>query len=200
MVIEQSTEKAAFALCRPPGHHAGRANCGGYCYINNAAVAANWLASHGRVALLDIDYHAGNGTQDIFYERADVLTISIHADPLYEYPYYSGYADETGAGSGLGFHSNYPLPAGTPDGLYLETLAAALHKITTYQPGSLVVSAGMDLFEGDPLGKFRVTSSGIREIGREIANLGLPTVIVLEGGYNNHALAENMLSFLASFH
>jgi len=196
---DSTSPKAAFALCRPPGHHAGRANCGGYCYINNAAVAANWLSRHGRVALLDIDYHAGNGTQDIFYERADVLSISIHADPHVEYPYYSGYADETGAGQGLGCHRNFPLPAGTPDSLYLATLAEALLQIRLFGPSSLVISAGMDLFGGDPLGKFRVTSSGIRTIGHEIASLGLPALIVLEGGYNNAALGENMLAFLEPF-
>ena len=194
-----SAPKAVFALCRPPGHHAGRANCGGYCYLNNAAVAANWLSRHGRVAVLDIDYHAGNGTQDIFYERADVLSISIHADPQEEYPYYSGYADETGAGPGLGFHRNFPLPTGTPDELYLATLADALRCMVDFQPGFLVISAGMDLFGGDPLGKFQVSSSGIRAIGREIAGLSLPAVIVMEGGYNNAALGENMLAFLESF-
>lgn len=192
-------ERAAFALCRPPGHHAGRANCGGYCYINNAAVAANWLAQRGKVALLDIDYHAGNGTQDIFYERADVLTISLHGDPQAEYPYYSGYADETGAGPGLGYHHNFPLPAGTSDAHYLATLGAALRLIRAYEPGFLVVSAGMDLFGGDPLGKFNVSGSGIRTIGREIASLGLPALIVMEGGYNNAALGKNMLAFLEGF-
>ncbi|MEJ5224351.1 MAG: histone deacetylase family protein [Anaerolineales bacterium] len=189
-------ERTAFALCRPPGHHAGRANCGGYCYINNAAVAAHWLSARGRVAVLDIDYHAGNGTQDIFYTRADVLTLSIHADPDFEYPYYSGYANETGAGPGLGFHQNYPLPAGTDDAAYLAALDDALGRIRAFWAAYLVVSAGMDLYDGDPLGTFHITRAGIGEIGRRIGALGLPTLVVMEGGYNNDALGENMVALL----
>lgn len=189
-------ERTAFALCRPPGHHAGRENCGGYCYINNAAVAAHWLSARGRVAVLDIDYHAGNGTQDIFYTRGDVLTISIHADPNFEYPYYVGYANETGAGPGLGFHRNYPLPAGTDDAAYLATLDDALGLLRAFDAAYLVVSAGMDVYDGDPLGAFRVTRAGIAEIARRIGALGLPTLIVMEGGYNNDALGENIVTFL----
>jgi acetoin utilization deacetylase AcuC-like enzyme len=189
----------AFALCRPPGHHAGKANCAGYCYINNAAVAANWLSKQGKTAILDIDYHAGNGTQDIFYERADVLTISIHADPAYEYPYYAGYADETGAGEGLGCHRNFPLPFRVEDQAYLQNLSEALGLIQSFGARHLVISAGMDLYGGDPLGKFSITKDGIRQVGQEIAGLGLPTLIVMEGGYNNAALGANMLEFLKNF-
>lgn len=196
---QKSTPTSAFALCRPPGHHAGQANCGGYCYINNAAVAANWLTQFGKVALLDIDYHAGNGTQDIFYERADVLTVSIHADPDFEYPYYCGYADETGTGMGRGFHQNYPLPVGTDDITYLNTLNQALTKISAFRPSSLVVSAGMDIYGDDPLGKIHITRAGIAQIGAQIANLNLPTLIVMEGGYNNDALGKNVCAFLAAF-
>lgn len=191
--------KSAFALCRPPGHHAGKSYCGGYCYLNNAAIAANWLASSGKVALLDIDYHAGNGTQDIFYERADVLTISIHADPDMEYPAFSGYADETGAGAGSGQHRNFPLPPGTDDARYLSTLGEALFLVKSFSPAFLVVSAGMDLYSGDPLGTFKVTREGIRQIGQDIANLELPTLIVMEGGYNNAALGENITTLLENF-
>ena len=193
-------QRAAFALCRPPGHHAGRANCGGYCYLNNAAIAANWLASlKGKTALLDIDYHAGNGTQDIFYQRPDVLTISIHADPNFEYPYFSGYTDERGSEAGLGFHRNFPLPAGTLDSTYLETLDQALQLIRDFAPACLVLSAGMDIYESDPLGKIKVSRAGISEIGRRIAGLGLPTAIVMEGGYNNEALGENVVRLLGAF-
>jgi acetoin utilization deacetylase AcuC-like enzyme len=192
-------EKSAFALCRPPGHHAGKAGCAGYCYINNAAVAANWLSEQGQTAILDIDYHAGNGTQDIFYERADVLTISIHADPDQEYPYFCGYADETGAGAGLGFHHNFPLPAGTDTNGYLESLGSALNLIRSFEAEYLVISAGMDLFGGDPLGKFKVTKSGIHQIGREIAKLDARSLICMEGGYNNAALGENIVAFLEAF-
>ena len=189
-------QRSAFALCRPPGHHAGKDYAAGYCFINNASVAADWLSSKGKVALLDIDYHAGNGTQDIFYERSDVLTISIHANPDYEYPHYIGYADETGAGPGLGFHRNFPLPAGTDDAAYLQTLDQALGQITVYGPSFIVISLGMDTFDGDPLGKFKVTRNGYQEIGKRIAALGAPTVVVMEGGYANEALGENIVTLL----
>jgi acetoin utilization deacetylase AcuC-like enzyme len=190
----------AFALCRPPGHHAGRAYAAGYCYLNNAAIAAHWLTQFGTVAVLDIDYHAGNGTQDIFYQRPDVLTLSIHADPDEEYPYFSGYANQTGSGPGLGFHQNYPLPFGTDDAAYLDTLAQTLERITAYQPSSLVISAGMDIYGEDPLGRIRVTREGIRQIGQAIAGLNLPTLIVMEGGYANEALGLNVCAFLDAFH
>jgi len=189
-------ERSAFGLCRPPGHHAGRDYAGGYCFINNAAVAANWLSSKGRVAVLDVDYHCGNGTQDIFYARDDVLTISIHADPDYEYPSYFGYADETGAGKGIGYHQNFPLPAGTDDAAYLETLDQALQRIREFNPDYLVLSAGMDIYADDPLGTIKVTTEGIRNIAQKIASLNLPTAIIMEGGYNNDALGRNILAFL----
>lgn len=192
-------ERAAFALCRPPGHHAGRSFCGGYCYFNNASIAADWLSKMGKVAILDIDYHAGNGTQDIFYQRGDVLTISIHADPDSEYPAFCGYADETGAGKGSGLHRNFPLPAGSDDKQYLSALEEAIDLIQSFAPEYLVLSAGMDLYSGDPLGKFRVTRDGIREVGARIAKLGLPTLIVMEGGYNNAALGENIAALLGEF-
>lgn len=191
--------RSSFALCRPPGHHAGREIAGGYCFLNNAAIAAQWLTQFGRVAVLDVDYHAGNGTQDIFYARRDVLTISIHADPAFEYPYYTGYANETGKGDGLGFHHNFPLPAGTDDAGYLSTLEKAITLIQQFSPAHLVVSAGMDIYEGDPLGKFKITRQGIGEIGRRIAALNLPTAIVMEGGYNTDALGENVAAFLEGF-
>ena len=187
---------SAFGLCRPPGHHAGRDYAGGYCFINNAAVAANWLSSKGRVAILDVDYHCGNGTQDIFYEREDVLTISIHADPDYEYPSYFGYSDECGEGKGFGYHHNFPLPAGTGDETYLETLEQALQRIREFKSDYLVVSAGMDIYADDPLGTIKVTTEGIGDIAQRIAAINLPTVIVMEGGYNNDALGRNILAFL----
>jgi acetoin utilization deacetylase AcuC-like enzyme len=192
-------EHAAFALCRPPGHHAGKDYAGGYCFINNASVAANWLSSKGKVALLDIDYHCGNGTQDIFYEREDVMTISIHADPNFEYPHFAGYADERGTGKGLGFHHNFPLPAGADDAAYLRALDRALKLICNFKPAYLVVSAGMDIYADDPLGKMKVTTKGIGEIGKRIASLSLPTVIVMEGGYNNEALGKNITGLLGEF-
>lgn len=193
------TQDSSFALCRPPGHHAGRDYAGGYCFINNASVAANWLASKAKVALLDIDYHAGNGTQDIFYERNDVLTISIHGDPDYEYPHFIGFADETGAGKGLGFHKNFPLPADTGDAEYLSALDEALAMIQNFSPNYLVLSTGMDTFDGDPLGKFHVTQNGFAEIGKRIASLGLPTVIIMEGGYANAELGTNIVTLVENF-
>jgi acetoin utilization deacetylase AcuC-like enzyme len=192
-------ERTAFALCRPPGHHAGKDYAGGYCFINNASVAANWLSSNGKVALLDVDYHCGNGTQDIFYDRDDVLTISIHADPNFEYPHYAGYSNEAGAGPGLGFHKNFPLEKGTDDAGYLAALEEALSLIRKFEPKYLVVSAGMDIYAEDPLGTIKVTTDGISEIGKRISVLGLPTVIVMEGGYNNEALGRNIMSFLEEF-
>jgi acetoin utilization deacetylase AcuC-like enzyme len=196
-VAEHSTR--AFSLSRPPGHHAGKDYAGGYCFLNNAAIVANWFSSKGKVAILDIDYHAGNGTQDIFYERDDVLTISIHGDPQFEYPHFIGYADETGAGAGLGFHKNFPLPAGTTDEKYLSAVDEALEMIKRFAPQYLVVSAGMDTFDGDPLGTFKLTRSGLAEISKRIAALTLPTVIIMEGGYANQALGENLKAFLENF-
>src|SRR6266508_347231 len=194
-------EQAAFALCRPPGHHAGKDYAGGYCFINNASVAANWLSAKGKVALLDVDYHCGNGTQDIFYERNDVFTISIHADPNFEYPHYWGFADETGAGTGLGSHKNFPLEpsAGTDEARYLLALEEALRLIRKFEPNYLVVSAGMDIYADDPLGTIRVTTEGIGEIGKRISALVLPTIIVMEGSHIPEALGKNIVRFLGEF-
>ncbi len=192
-------DRVAFALCRPPGHHAGRDYAGGYCYLNNAAIAARYLTRRGKVAVVDVDYHAGNGTQDIFYEAGDVLTISIHADPARQYPYFMGYADETGEGPGAGLHRNFPLPPGTGDAAYLRALDEALALVRAFGPESLVVSAGMDIYAGDPLGDFAVTTEGVRAIGRGLAALRLPTVVVMEGGYNNEALGENVVGLLSAF-
>ena len=194
--VAEGKERVTFALCRPPGHHAGKDNAGGYCFINNASVAANWLSDRGRVAILDVDYHAGNGTQDIFYERDDVLTISIHADPNFEYPYYYGFADERGSGKGAGFHRNFPLPKGTDDNAYLNVLDDAIGLIREFAPAYLVISAGMDIYADDPLGTIKVTTDGIGKIGQRIAALDLPTVVVMEGGYANEALGKNITAFL----
>jgi acetoin utilization deacetylase AcuC-like enzyme len=191
-------EHSAYALCRPPGHHAGRDLYGGFCYLNNAAIAA--LALGDRVAILDIDFHHGNGTQEIFYQNPEVLFCSLHIDPDLEYPYYWGSAEERGAGKGLGFNFNWPLPKGTDDLTYLRTLEEALQVILGYQPRYLVVSAGLDIAIGDPLGGFCITQDGFREIGRRIASLGFPTLIVQEGGYLLDRLGENALALLSAFH
>jgi len=192
-------ERVAFSLCRPPGHHAGKDYAGGYCFINNASVAANWLSATGRVAVLDIDYHAGNGTQDIFYSRDDVFTISIHADPDFEYPHFIGFADERGKGRGFTFHQNFPLPKGTGDAGYLQMLDKAIGLINEFKPAYLIVSAGMDIYADDPLGTIKVSTEGIGMIGKRISSMNLPTVIVMEGGYANEMLGRNILALLSAF-
>ena len=172
----------------------------GYCFLNNAAIAANWLSQEGKIAILDVDFHAGNGTQEIFYERSDVLTISLHADPAREYPRYAGFADQTGSGEGRGFHKNFPLPAGIDDFQYLQVLDEALGLIQAFEPAYLVVSAGMDIYEADLLGDFKITRSGISDIGELIAGLGLPTLVVMEGGYHVPSLGENFATLLTPFY
>jgi acetoin utilization deacetylase AcuC-like enzyme len=205
-LIQQGDEQAVFALCRPPGHHAGRDFAGGYCYLNNACIAAKYLSSPSlggtegaRVALLDVDYHAGNGTQDIFYDSPEVLTISLHADPNRQYPYFVGYADESGTGPGQGYHRNFPLPVGTDDAAYLQTLDQALALIRSFAPRYLVLSFGADIFQGDPLGDLAVTTAGFAAIGQRVAGLGLPTVIVMEGGYNTEVLGRNTCALVGAF-
>jgi acetoin utilization deacetylase AcuC-like enzyme len=195
----QTGETSAFALCRPPGHHAGRDFAGGYCYLNNVAIAAKYLSAHGKVAILDIDYHAGNGTQDIFYSSSDVLTISIHADPALDYPYFVGYADETGEDSGQGYHHNFPLPLGTGDEAYFKILEKALELVKNFMPEYLLVSYGADTFQSDPLGSFAITTEGLQAIGFQITSLNLPTLIVMEGGYNIESLGLNTCAMLTAF-
>jgi acetoin utilization deacetylase AcuC-like enzyme len=187
-------DRAAFALCRPPGHHCGADYLGGYCYLNNAAIAAQ--AAGRRVAILDVDYHHGNGTQDIFYARGDVLFVSIHADPRMDYPYYWGHADEIGEGPGEGATLNLPLPRGTDLAAYLPALDTALARIAAFAPDLLIVSYGADTFAGDPISHFRLETSDYAILGRRIASLGLPTVVVMEGGYAVDALGVNVAAFL----
>jgi acetoin utilization deacetylase AcuC-like enzyme len=193
-------ERTAFALCRPPGHHAGADYLGGYCYLNNAAIAAEaGVAAGRRVAILDVDYHHGNGTQDIFYARGDVFFASIHADPRMDYPYFWGHADETGEGEGEGATLNLPLPRGTALGGYLPALDAALARIAAFAPDLLVVSYGADTFADDPISHFRLETADYAILGRRIAGLGAPALIVMEGGYAVDALGANVASFLAGF-
>jgi acetoin utilization deacetylase AcuC-like enzyme len=190
-------ERAAFALCRPPGHHAGRDYLGGYCYLNNAAIAAEAAAAAGRrVAILDVDYHHGNGTQDIFYGRGDLLFVSIHADPRTDYPYYWGHADETGEGEGEGATLNLPLPRGTDLAAYLPALDTALARIAAFAPDLLVLSFGADTYIGDPISHFRLETRDYALLGRRIAGLGLPALTVMEGGYAVDALGANAAAFL----
>jgi len=193
-------EPAAYALCRPPGHHAFADVAGGFCFINNSAVAAQRLRkSAARVAILDVDLHHGNGTQGIFYGRDDVLTVSIHADPVRFYPFFWGHADERGEGAGLGYNFNLPLPRRSADAAFLEALGSALARIRAFAPEALVVALGLDAFEGDPFGGLSVTTPGFARIGEAIAGLRLPAVIVQEGGYLCDELGENLTSFLTGF-
>jgi acetoin utilization deacetylase AcuC-like enzyme len=192
---------SAFALCRPPGHHAGRRCAGGYCHINNAAVAAEWLraAGAGRVSVLDIDYHHGNGTQAIFYERADVQVASVHADPMVEYPYFLGHADERGAGAGEGCNLNLPLPHGADFGVWSAALESACGAVAGFAPDVLVVSLGVDTYRGDPISRFRLESADYPAIGARIRRLGLPTLFVMEGGYAVEAIGINAVGVLTGF-
>jgi acetoin utilization deacetylase AcuC-like enzyme len=187
----------AYGLCRPPGHHATANLFGGFCYLNNAAIAANWLVQQGqRVAIVDIDYHHGNGTQAIFYRRSDVLVSSIHADPLHAYPFYWGYADEYGAGTGHLYNYNYPLPMGATESHYLHTLDEALERVRLYVPDTLVISLGVDTAENDPLGSFKLTTDSFRKIGQHFAAFNLPTLVIQEGGYLYEQLGANVVAFL----
>jgi acetoin utilization deacetylase AcuC-like enzyme len=191
---------SAYALCRPPGHHAFADVAGGFCFFNNSAIAAQRLRkSAERVAILDVDLHHGNGTQGVFYRRADVLTVSLHADPVRFYPFFWGYADERGEGPGLGYNLNLPLPRKSGDDIFLERLGAAIRRVEAFAPDALVVALGLDAFEADPFGGLSVTTPGFARIGEAIAALSLPTVIVQEGGYLCDALSDNLTSFLSGF-
>jgi acetoin utilization deacetylase AcuC-like enzyme len=193
--------RAAFALCRPPGHHAARDLYGGYCFLNNAALAAQWLRDAGaaRVAILDVDFHHGNGTQDIFYDRPDVLYVSLHGDPAEAFPYFSGYADETGSAAGAGFTMNLPLPAGTEFAAWQNALRAALLRIADFRADALVVSLGVDTFAEDPISFFRLQSADFRAYGRMIGACGAPTLFVLEGGYAVGEIGVNVVNVLSGF-
>jgi acetoin utilization deacetylase AcuC-like enzyme len=194
-------ERAAFALCRPPGHHAGARFAGGYCFVNNAAVAAEWLRMNGagRVSVLDVDYHHGNGTQAIFYGRGDVQVVNIHADPLVEYPYFLGHADERGVGAGEGANLNLPLPHGTDFGAWSEALEAGCRAVAAFAPDLLVVSLGVDTYKGDPISQFRLDTADYPRIGARIAGLGLPTLFVMEGGYAVEEVGANAVGVLQGF-
>ncbi len=190
-------ERVVYSLCRPPGHHAGRRSYGGYCYLNNAALAAYQLSAHGRVAVLDIDYHHGNGTQDIFYSSDQVFFASLHADPAHQYPLYWGYANERGADEGEGYNCNMPLPSGTNDEAYLNALDSMLENIAVFSPAYLIVSAGLDIYKEDPLGDFFITLGGLERIGERLAQCRWPVLLVQEGGYNLSQLGEAAVHLLS---
>jgi acetoin utilization deacetylase AcuC-like enzyme len=194
-------ERAVFSLCRPPGHHASADVYGGYCFLNNAAIAAQYLRDGGvsKVGILDVDYHHGNGTQAIFYHRADVAFVSLHGDPRQEYPYFLGYADEFGEGDGLGANRNFPLPWGTAWETYEPALQAAVAELRSHDVDALVVSLGLDTFEADPISQFKLRHQDYLQMGATIAQLGIPTLFVFEGGYAVEALGVNAVNVLTGF-
>ena len=200
-LLADGAHAAVFALCRPPGHHAAADLYGGYCFLNNAAIAAQYLIDGGaeRVAILDVDYHHGNGTQAIFYERPDVLLLSLHGDPQQEYPFFLGWADEHGQGAGEGYNVNYPLPWGTGFPAWSEALEDACRRVADYAPDVLLVSLGVDTFKGDPISKFQLESEDFTTYGARLARLGLPTLFVMEGGYAVEQVGVNAVNVLQGF-
>lgn len=192
-----SGRRLAYAVCRPPGHHAGRRFYGGFCYFNNAAIAAEYLAAQAKVAILDIDFHHGNGTQDIYYASSKVLTLSIHGNPDYAYPYFTGYADEQGTGEGNGFNRNFPLPPRTDRDKYLRTFNRALGAIDEFKPDMLLVGLGYDVLQGDPTGTFLLGPDTLGDIGRSLMCRDLPLLVVQEGGYNLRNIRRGSAAFFA---
>ena len=187
--------RIAYALIRPPGHHAEPASFGGFCYFNSSAIAANILSKYGKVAVLDVDYHHGNGQQEIFYERDDVLTISVHGHPSFAYPYFSGFRGEKGKGSGRGFNVNYPLPEIIKNEKYHQTVAVALKRIQRFKPAFIVVPLGLDTAKEDPTGTWTLEAYDFESIGNAIGSLRRPTLVVQEGGYDTRVLGTNALHF-----
>ena len=191
---------AAYVLSRPPGHHAFADLAGGFCFLNNSAIAATRLAAKSlRPAILDIDVHHGNGTQGIFYERDDILTVSVHADPARFYPFFWGHAHERGAGAGLGYNLNLPLARGSNDDVFLATLETALTRVRAFGTDALIIALGLDAYIGDPFKGLAITTSGFAHIGAAIASLKLPTIFVQEGGYLCDELGDNLTSVLSGF-
>lgn len=194
--IVSGKSKRIYVLSRPLGHHALPDKMGGYSYFNNAAIVAQYLSAYGKVSILDLDFHQGNGTQEIFYQRDDVLFVSIHADPKIKFPYYWGHKEDRGKGKGLGFSINYPLPIGTTNDLYQITINKALKDIKRFRPKFLVISLGFDTYKDDPIGGFKLTTDYYQEMAQSIDKLGLPIIIIQEGGYDLNSLGKNVVSFL----
>jgi acetoin utilization deacetylase AcuC-like enzyme len=188
--------RLAYALVRPPGHHAEPSTFGGFCYFNSTAVASNLLSNYGKVAIVDIDYHHGNGQQEIFYERSDVLTVSIHGNPRYTYPYFSGFVTERGRGDGRGYNVNIPLPEGIDGERYRQVLRDVLRRVSRFRPRFLVIALGLDTAKEDPTGSWTLESADFETIGEMMGALRLPALVVQEGGYDTRVLGINARSFL----
>lgn len=195
-LILDGNDKTVYSLCRPSGHHAGPRVFGGYCYFNNAATAAEYLLREGKVAIVDIDYHHGNGTQEFFQETKSVFTASIHGDPSDEYPYFWGYAEEKGKGQAVGTNHNEPLPKGTQIDQYMDALIRITNKCQEFDPAFMIISAGFDTHERDPIGGFKLQTSEYLEIGIQFKSLGIPTLVCQEGGYNTEVLGDCVKNFL----
>jgi len=193
---------SALALTRPPGHHAGREYMAGYCYLNYAAIATQYMCNHGaaKVAILDVDFHHGNGTQDIFYARDDVFFASLHGEPDHHFPYFWGHSDEVGSGAGEGFNANYPLPTGTQYNAWKIALMDAITRIKKFGADALIISLGVDTFENDPISSFKLKTPDYADYGRAIAALNLPTTLIMEGGYGVPEIGDNLAGVLNGFH
>ena len=191
----------AYSLCRPPGHHAFSDQAGGFCFFNNTAIAGQCFIENRvkKIAILDIDVHHGNGTQSIFYNRSDVLTVSLHGDPSDYYPFFSGYSDEAGLAMGKGYNINLPLEKNTADQSYLDTLNFAIDEIITFKPEILIIALGLDISESDPLAFMRITTDGFYRIGQAIGRIKLPTLMIQEGGYISDILGDNLIAILGGF-
>lgn len=199
-MISSGSESSAYALCRPPGHHAFSERAGGFCFLANTAIAAQYLCrSRDKVAIIDVDVHHGNGTQGIFYERGDVLTCSIHADPMNYYPFFWGHASERGEGEGEGANMNLPVPVKSSDEVWLVAVDQACDAIAKFGATAVVIALGLDAHEKDPLLGGAVTTDGFSNIAQRIAELALPTAIIQEGGYLTDHLGENLASFLSGY-
>lgn len=198
--VRDGDASTAYALCRPPGHHASSNIAGGFCYLNNSAIAAQELrAKYDRVAILDVDLHHGNGTQHIFYDRSDVMTLSVHADPSDFYPFFWGHAEEIGEAAGIGFNKNYPIALGSGDDVFLGALDRAMAAIDDFGADAVVIALGLDASRDDPFGGLSVSPDGFARIGEKIGTLSCPTVLVQEGGYVSETLAENLYQFISAF-
>ena len=200
-LMENDPRAAVFCATRPPGHHAGKDFMGGYCFLNNAAIATEALLqqSHAKVAILDVDFHHGNGTQSIFYDRSDVLFTSIHGDPKTEYPFFLGHADERGDGEGEGYNFNYPLAAGSSAQQWFAALDSASQQVSLNGASALVVSLGLDTFSGDPISNFELSTADFKTLGEKINQIGLPTIFILEGGYATSELGVNTVQVIDGF-